>query len=216
MFAIHWSFKAVFQAIMSQAATIPSSTRRRFIAGAAASLALYLKPSPSQAQNARAGATKSSGKLRNIAWEELVPKDWDPFKPFEGIDLGSLQDSDPKAKQLLQRMRQAWDNAPTNPQLAGALVRIPGFIVPLEQDAGGLKEFLLVPYFGACIHTPPPPANQMIHVKLQTPAPGFRSMDTIWVSGTLNPTRQSSDMGVSGYQMNATKVEPYLDSPPIP
>ncbi len=204
------------QTIVLTATSLPSWTRRQFIACTAGALALGLKASPGQAQNTRAAAKKPDGNPRNIAWEELIPKDWNPLKPFEGIDLSSLKDNDPKANKLLERMRQAWDNAPTNPKLAGALIRIPGFVVPLEQETGGVKEFLLVPYFGACIHTPPPPANQIIHVQLQTPAPGFRSMDTVWVSGTLSLGRQGSDMGVSGYQLDAIRVEPYLESPPIP
>jgi hypothetical protein len=150
---------------------------------------------------------------RLIAWDELVPKDWDPMKDFKGLSLGQLQDSDPEAAKLLKRMRAAWDNAPANRALAGAAVKVPGYLVPLEENAAGLKEFLLVPYFGACIHSPPPPANQIIHVRLQTPAPGLRAMDTVWVSGTLSLARSQSDMGVSGYQMQGVKVEPYVEKP---
>ena len=44
----------------------------------------------------------------------------------------------------------------------GKQVKLPGFVVPLEySDKGRVKEFLLVPYFGACIHYPPPPPNQI-------------------------------------------------------
>ena len=93
----------------------------------------------------------------------------------------------------------------------GASVRIPGYLVPLEENKAGLKEFLLVPYFGACIHTPPPPANQIIHVKTDKPAKGFRSMDTVWISGTLKTLRSDSYMGASGYRMDAVVVEPYVE-----
>ena len=64
-------------------------------------------------------------------------------------------------------------------------MRIPGFVVPLEDSKDGLKEFLLVPYFGACIHSPPPPANQIIHVLPEHAGQGRASMDTVWVSGML-------------------------------
>jgi hypothetical protein len=93
-------------------------------------------------------------------------------------------------------------------------VKIPGFIVPLEDTPTGLKEFLLVPYFGACIHTPPPPANQIIHVLMNKGVKGFQSMDTVWVSGTLSLVRTANEMGTSGYQMDAVKLEPYTDNPP--
>jgi hypothetical protein len=106
-------------------------------------------------------------------------------------------------------MREAWDNAPTNPALVGQAVRLPGFVVPLEDTKDGLKEFLLVPYFGACIHSPPPPANQIVHVLPRTPVKGFRSMDTVWVSGPLATVRTDSYMGASGYRIEATEVVRY-------
>ena len=68
-----------------------------------------------------------------------------------------------------------------NSALVGQLVRIPGVVVPLEDSKDGLKEFLLVPYFGACVHSPPPPANQIVHVLPKSPAKGLRSMDAVWI-----------------------------------
>lgn len=149
------------------------------------------------------------GPARTINWEQLVPANWDPFKDFKDLNFQLLDDSDPRAARMLKKMREAWDNAPTNPQLVGQNVRIPGFVVPLEDTKEGLKEFLLVPYFGACIHSPPPPANQIIHVLPRTPAKGFRSMDTVWVSGPLATVRTDSYMGASGYRIEATEVAPY-------
>jgi hypothetical protein len=106
-------------------------------------------------------------------------------------------------------MREAWDKAPSNPAMEGATIRIPGYLVPLEDTKAGMKEFLLVPYFGACIHSPPPPANQIIHVLPKTPAQGLRSMDAVWVSGTMKLVRSDTSMGTSGYRMEAVLVEPY-------
>jgi hypothetical protein len=94
-------------------------------------------------------------------------------------------------------------------------VRIPGFVVPLEDTNDGLKEFLLVPYFGACIHSPPPPANQIIHVLPRTPAKGLRSMDTVWISGPVAVTRTDSYMGVSGYRIEATASRPTRSGPAL-
>ena len=151
----------------------------------------------------------AAGAARTIQWEALVPPNWDPFKDFKDLNFQLLDDGDPRAVKLLKRMREVWDSAPTNPALEGQNVRIPGFIVPLEDSKDGLKEFLLVPYFGACIHSPPPPANQIIHVLPRTPAKGFRSMDTVWVSGPISTVRTDSYMGVSGYRIEATQVAPY-------
>ena len=104
-------------------------------------------------------------------------------------------------------MRETWDNAPTNRDLDGARVRIRGYVVPLEAHKGELREFLLVPYAGACIHTPPPPANQIIHVTLAEPIKDVRTMDTVRASGTLRTARSDSPMGVSGYTLQAVHVQ---------
>ncbi len=157
------------------------------------------------------GTPIAVGTFREIKWDDLVPKDWDPLKQFKDTNLSLMKDSDPRATEMLKRMRETWDNAPTNNEMDGVAVRIPGYLVPLEDTQTGLKEFLLVPYFGACIHTPPPPANQIIYVKPQKPPKGFRSMDTVWVSGTLKTLRSDSHMGSSGYRMDAMVVEPYVD-----
>ena len=154
-------------------------------------------------------SAKPAGSYRNINWDELAPKDWDPMKEFRDMKGAPLSDNDPRANAMLQRMREAWDRAPANPALEGAAIRIPGYLVPLEDTKAGMKEFLLVPYFGACIHSPPPPANQIIHVLPKTPAAGLRSMDAVWVSGTVKLLRSDTSMGVSGYRMDAVQVEPY-------
>jgi hypothetical protein len=146
---------------------------------------------------------------RVIAWEDLVPAGWDPMKEFRDLDLNVLNDNDARAITLMRRMREVWDNAPSNPALEGQAVRIPGFVVPLEETRDGIKEFLLVPYFGACVHTPPPPANQIVHVLPQTAAKNVRSMDAVWVSGIITRTRTDSFMGTSSYRLEARQVEPY-------
>lgn len=159
-------------------------------------------------------AGKAAGAVyREITWDALVPKDWDPMKEFKGVNLGGLSDADPKANAMLKRMREAWDNAPGNDAIDGQPVRLPGYLVPLEDGKAGMTEFLLVPYFGACIHTPPPPSNQIVHVKPQQAPKGFRSMDTVWISGTLKLLRSDTSMGASSYDMEAVAVEPYMAKP---
>ena len=50
----------------------------------------------------------------------------------------------------------------------GKAIRIPGFIVPLEQnDEQKATAFFVVPYFGACLHMPPPPPNQILYVEYE-------------------------------------------------
>ncbi|MGE0797700.1 MAG: DUF3299 domain-containing protein [Lautropia sp.] len=145
-----------------------------------------------------------------ISWDDLVPEDWDPMKEIAGLDqLGGLSDWDPRAKKLLDQLRAAWDNAPTVAAMADRPVRLPGYLVPLEQTQQGIAEFLLVPYFGACIHTPPPPANQIVHVAVVKPIRGFQTMDAVWVSGVLTVARTNSSMGASGYRMRGDRVVAY-------
>ena len=173
-------------------------------------LAALLACQPVLAQLAPPKPAAAASVFRVAQWEELVPKGWDPFAQFKGMNLGMLSDSSPRALQMMRELREALDNAPTVAALDGAMVKLPGYVVPLEEAKGELKEFLLVPYFGACIHTPPPPANQIIHVVVAKPVKGFRAMEAVWVSGTLKPARQDSAMGVSGYQMQAAAIDHYV------
>ena len=149
--------------------------------------------------------------VRTIGWEQLIPPGWDPYKDLKALNLDGLKDNDPKAEEALKKMRQMWDNAPINPVVLGQSVRLPGFMVPLEDLPEGSKEFLLVPYFGACVHSPPPPANQIVHVVLDKPPKRFRLMDTLWVTGALSATKTDSHMGVSSYRIDAKLVAPFAD-----
>jgi len=155
-------------------------------------------------------ASPAAPSYREVSWDDLTPKDWDPLKQFREMNFGALSDSDPKAIAMLQRMRETWDNAPTNIAMEGQNVRIAGYLVPLDETKDGLIQFLLVPYFGACIHTPPPPSNQIIEVRPKQPSKGYRPMDTVWVSGTLRTLRSETYMGTSSYRMDALRVEPYV------
>jgi hypothetical protein len=154
-------------------------------------------------------AASAPGTYKTIAWDALVPADWDPFKDFKGLNFQMMDDGDPRAMEMLKRMREVWDNAPVNAALVGQAVRLPGFIVPLEDGKDGMKEFLLVPYFGACIHSPPPPSNQIVHVLPRSPAKGYRSMDAVWISGVLATAHTDSYMGAASYRIEAVSVAPY-------
>jgi hypothetical protein len=164
---------------------------------------------PALSAGPAAAAPVPAGAARTIQWEQLVPANWDPMKDFKDINFAQLDDGDPRANEMMKRLREVWDGAPSNPALVGQHVRIPGFVVPLEDSKDGLKEFLLVPYFGACVHSPPPPANQIIHVLPKQPAKGLRSMDTVWISGVLASERTDSYMGAAGYRIEALSVAPY-------
>ncbi len=154
-----------------------------------------------------------AAQFREITWTELVPAGWDPAKDLQGLSAGAggLQDTDPRAKELMDKLREIWDNAPTVAAMNGIDVKLPGYLVPLEEGKQGIREFLLVPYFGACIHTPPPPSNQILLGRAEKPLTGLRTMEAIWVYGRLEIERAPSSMGVASYTMRVAKVEKYRE-----
>ena len=160
--------------------------------------------------NAAGPVAPVTGVIKETRWDDLVPKEWDPLKRFRNAaDPSMMNDSNPRVLEMMREMREAWDNAPTNAKMDGVAVKLPGYVVPLEEVKGELTEFLLVPYFGACIHTPPPPANQIVHVVASKPLKGLRMMDAIWASGTLRTQRENSVMGMSGYHLEGAVLERY-------
>ena len=98
----------------------------------------------------------------------------------------------------------------TNPELDGALIRIPGFVVPLQSNAAGqVNEFFLVPYFGACIHVPPPPPNQIVFVKMRAGAALHSIEDAQWITGRLHTKGKNSPLGAAAYTLDGEKMEMY-------
>jgi hypothetical protein len=95
-------------------------------------------------------------------------------------------------------------------KLEGKMVRIPGFVVPLDDFQEEGAEFLLVPYYGACVHTPPPPPNQIVMVEMGgKKAIKLNLFDAVWMSGRLKISSVESPYGTVGYQLEGMKVEPY-------
>ncbi|WP_034293424.1 DUF3299 domain-containing protein [Herbaspirillum sp. RV1423] len=171
----------------------------------------HLQPGPDLASTPYKPSGKTEGGFREIAWESLIPKNWDAMAPFKGLKLDQMQDGDPRAMEALWKAKKYWKNAPIDPSMDGASIRIPGFVVSLEREGEALKEFLLVPYFGACIHVPPPPANQIIHVHSSKAVKNIRTMDAVWINGVLKVEHSDTMMGTAGYSMKSVKVEPYTD-----
>ena len=125
-----------------------------------------------------------------------------------GVDVDGLL---AKRKDIIARGRSV------NPLLNGQIVRLPGYLLPLEFSGKQVSEFLLVPWVGACIHTPPPPPNQIVHVKPEKPVAMSGMFDAVLVTGqlttgaikkSLSLVDGSADIEV-GYSLQATRVEPY-------
>ncbi|MEM7193359.1 MAG: DUF3299 domain-containing protein [Pseudomonadota bacterium] len=157
-----------------------------------------------------------------IGWYDLVPPDWNPnsvFDEYSDDDLASM--SDDLYFELQRKAEAILDAAPTVPELDGRNVKVPGFLLPLEFDETKIKEFLLVPYFGACVHTPPPPANQIIHGVLDTQFTMSSLWEPVWISGKISTTRSQQTLGEAGvqltldietgYTMEVDLVEPYQE-----
>ena len=148
---------------------------------------------------------------KEVEWDELMPEGWRKKVILELTRMrryGSLTDGDPRADEAYARLKKTWDAAPPTKTYIGKPIRIAGYVVPLDAERMQSSEFLLVPYFGACIHSPPPPANQIILIK---PPKGsrFRTMDAIWVEGILTEGKTSSEVGTSTYVLTADKIKLY-------
>lgn len=108
------------------------------------------------------------------------------------------------------RYQQALASTNIRPEFNERDIRIPGFIVPLEfDDHQTITTFFFVPFFGACIHMPPPPPNQIIYAEYE---PGIRLdalYDPFWISGTVFTSLVENDMATAAYSMTVTSIEPY-------
>jgi hypothetical protein len=155
---------------------------------------------------AAAAPAAPAGPPRELKWEELVPKGWNPFRELDKKGGAGALDDSPEG---MIAMREIWDRAPTVPELDNLQVKVAGYVVPIEMSGESVSEFLLVPYFGACIHMPPPPANQIIHVVMARPAKDLKAMHVVWASGKMSSRRFDSAMGVSGYRIEGASIEPY-------
>jgi hypothetical protein len=131
---------------------------------------------------------------RELFWEDLLPPDY--VQP----DIPISHDGS---------MMQLNLDAPVVTELNGQKVKIPGFVVPLEGDDKLTTEFLLVPFFGACIHVPPPPPNQIVYVKFSKGVPIDNLYDAVWITGTLSTEGWSGDIATVGYSLTGISVAPF-------
>ena len=156
---------------------------------------------------------------KTIEWNDLMPDDWvkEMTKEMAAMSkLNGLLDGSQEATKAMDDLRKKLDNAPIVKSQVNQKVRLPGYAVPLDADRNSKREFLLVPYFGACIHTPPPPSNQIVLVRPTANSKIKKmpeSMDVLWVEGELKESRVNTSQGVSGYMMEAISIAPYETKP---
>ena len=168
----------------------------------AALLVLFSTLNPTQAAN-----------YEEIDWVALMPEDdlsalLNRPEFLNDIADGSAADSvdDFASKQLedeqAQRYQQALVSTRVIEAFDGKAIRLPGFIVPLEQnDEQKATAFFVVPYFGACLHMPPPPPNQILYVEYKEGIAVENLYDPYWFEGTVKIDNHESALGTSAYSL---------------
>lgn len=160
---------------------------------------------------------------KTVEWIDLMPKDdldalMNPPAYLTDIEDGSFEDQitsqfknippadkdDPYQRALI--------STDIIQEMNGQAIRIPGFVVPLEfESAEIITQFFLVPFFGACIHLPPPPPNQIIFVNYPK---GFKLSalyDPFWISGILKTSLVENDMAKAAYTLQMHSFEEYSE-----
>ncbi|MDP5136962.1 DUF3299 domain-containing protein [Rheinheimera baltica] len=179
------------------------------------SVALYLTLVASISSAVLPGSV-SAAEVTTIEWTDLMPEedlkalqqmpevqhDYSQPSPFDD----NYQGDDPVA----QQWQQILNSAKVVEKYNNTKVRVPGFIVPLEFDSEqNVTSFFLVPYFGACIHVPPPPPNQIIFVSGAKNLKADMIYSPFWISGTLTTEVMTHDLGQSAYSIKADTIEEY-------
>ena len=151
-----------------------------------------------------------------IEWTDLIPKDdldvlLNPPSYITDIEDGSIEDQNIQSP-IDDRYQQALHSTRVIPEVDWLPFKIPGFIVPLEfDDQQNITQFFLVPYFGACLHMPPPPPNQMIFVTYPNGIKQENLYDPVWISGFLTTTLVKNETGIAAYSMQMHAFEAYKD-----
>ncbi|MFT6022320.1 MAG: hypothetical protein ACI9PY_000429 [Ascidiaceihabitans sp.] len=137
-----------------------------------------------------------------IMWDDLIP----PGVPYSEVIAEGEMDV------LKDIWRPIFDANATklNPALDGAYIKMPGYIIPIDLSNDGLTSFILVPYVGACIHTPPPPPNQLVFVTTKTPWPNTDLWEAVWVTGQMKNEIQSKEIAETGYILEADEMEVFV------
>lgn len=146
--------------------------------------------------------TVTASEVREIDWLDMIPPDeLEALQNMVEIEIDHTSDV-PADVIGSDRTVAAMD---------GVRGRLPGYIVPLESDAQNrVTEFFLVPYYGACIHVPPPPGNQIVYVKPAEPVENVEIWNPYWIEGTMRIRDEKNDVASASYSFEAEDVRPYL------
>ncbi|MFD0981537.1 DUF3299 domain-containing protein [Tropicimonas aquimaris] len=143
-----------------------------------------------------------ASEVLDLDWEDLIPESDGKVKSaYEALGVISHD-------QISQAPADS-GFAPVRSDLDGKVVRIPGYVVPLDYGSEGVTTFLLVPYVGACIHVPPPPSNQLILVNSEVPQEFGGLFEPVIVTGMLGTSASETELADVGYVITADQVAPY-------
>lgn len=156
----------------------------------------------------------TEAQIAELNWQDLIPDDFQPVEnPLLALsreERDKLFNGSEESKDELAAIEEKLNYSPVVPELNGKRVKIPGYIVPLEFDEQTeLNEFLLVPYFGACIHTPPPPANQIVFAKSKSTLQIDNTYDPVWLIGTMHTQTFQSGVAEAGYTIELESLLAY-------
>ena len=138
----------------------------------------------------------------DLDWSDLLPESSETGIPRA---LRSLLPHDENAPMSSQQP----DSTGVRTDWNGQVVRLPGFIVPIDTSGAGVTAFILVPFVGACVHVPPPPANQLVFVTTQDPYESKGLYEPVNVIGMFGVSSLSTHLADIGYALSADRVEPF-------
>jgi len=149
--------------------------------------------------------------VKRIGWEDLMPEgEEERLAQMYQAQMSMLYSGAGVAEGSAGDTAVQIGTFNTVKELNGKKIRIPGYTVPFEYGADAqIKEFLLVPYFGACIHAPPPPPNQTVFVMAEKPIKMKDLAQAVWIEGTIHTQTQESDLADAAYTIKLTSIEEY-------
>ncbi len=149
--------------------------------------------------------------VRILGWEELMPEgEEERLAQMYQQQMQTLYSGAPVAEGSPADQMTQIGTFNTVAALDGQTVRLPGYTVPFDYGADAqVEEFLLVPYFGACIHAPPPPPNQTVFVVAQSPIKLRDLAQAVWIEGTIHTQTQESELADAAYTFKLETVETY-------
>ncbi|WP_373006579.1 DUF3299 domain-containing protein [Hyphomonas sp.] len=163
------------------------------------------------AEAARTKAELEARGIRSVGWEDLMPEgEEERLAQMYQSQMATLYSGAAIAEGSAADTSVQIGTFNTVDALNGVKVRIPGYTVPFEYGSKAeITQFLLVPYFGACIHSPPPPPNQTIFVRTDTPIKLKDLAQAVWIEGTMLTQTQNSDLADAAYTIEMTNITKY-------